>query len=271
MELSCSLKLFRTPLYHLPMHFSSLPQKRLRMKIPENLELHQELSSSSINLTTTTTAAMASSSCWKCLRRQSSQLAPVSPFKIVPMTATASFSTTPRSLAGPKKTPGGMVRLKGFSVQKKVAVKTGKPPMPGERKAMRKRIVLSNTNALPVEGLNDLSKDMDLAAHRGKVVGIPGEVVDSLRAVEAFKVTQGWGMFRRPALLIREESVSVTESMKTAEQQKANIRLVIDGARGTGKSLMLLHAMATAFVRGWIVLSIPDGTFPPIHFFLYQH
>lgn len=152
---------------------------------------------------------------------------------------------------------------KSFAMKKKVPVKAGKPPMPGERKAMRKRIVLSNTNALQVEGLHDLSKDMEMAVHTGKVVGLPGEVVDSLRAVEAFKVTQGWGMFRRPALLIREESVFVTENMKAAEEQKAGLRLVIDGQRGTGKSLMLLHAMATAFVRGWIVLNIPEGALPP--------
>jgi small subunit ribosomal protein S29 len=146
-------------------------------------------------------------------------------------------------------------------MKKKAApVKSGKPPAPGERKAMRKRIVLSNTNALQVEGLIDLSKDIELAVHTGKVVGIPGEVVDSLRAVEAFKVSQGWGMFRRPALLIREESVSITDEMKRAEEQKLGLRLVIDGDRGTGKSLMLLHAMATAFVRGWIVLNIPEGT-----------
>jgi small subunit ribosomal protein S29 len=150
---------------------------------------------------------------------------------------------------------------KSFAMKKKIPVKTGKPPMPGERKAMRKRIVLSNTNALQVEGLHDLSKDMEMAVHTGKVVGLPGEVVDSLRAVEAFKVTQGWGMFRRPALLIREESVAVTENMKYAEQQKGGFRLVIDGERGTGKSLMLLHAMATAFVRGWIVLNIPEGIY----------
>jgi small subunit ribosomal protein S29 len=143
--------------------------------------------------------------------------------------------------------------------KKKTAVKTGKPPAPGERKAMRKRIVLSNTNALQVEGLHDLSKDMEMAIHTGKVVGLPGQVVDSLRAVEAFKVTQGWGMFRRPALLIREESVFLSDHMKQAEEQKVGLRLVIDGERGTGKSLMLLHAMATAFVRGWIVVNIPEG------------
>jgi small subunit ribosomal protein S29 len=38
---------------------------------------------------------------------------------------------------------------------------------------------------------------------------------------------------------------------------------VVDGERGTGMSLLLLHAMATAFVRGWIVLNIPEGMISP--------
>jgi small subunit ribosomal protein S29 len=87
-----------------------------------------------------------------------------------------------------------------------------------------------------------------------------GSTVDSLRAVEAFKTTQGWGLFRRPGLLVREESVAVSRKLIMSEDGgNEMLRLVIDGERGTGKSLLLLHAMATAFVRGWIVVNIPEG------------
>ena len=168
-------------------------------------------------------------------------------------------------------------------IKKKVPVKSGKPPAPGERKAMRKRIVLSNTNALEVPGLRDLDKTLDeelvkLSADKsegkeltqtwllgedlglvGKVVGLDGATVDSLRAVEAFKTTQGWGLFRRPSTLIREESVLLSGKMADAEKKKEALRLVIDGEKGTGKSLMLVQAMATAFVRGWVVINIPEG------------
>lgn len=99
---------------------------------------------------------------------------------------------------------------------------------------------------------------LDEATH-GKVVGIPGPVVDSLRAAEAFKITQGWGLFRRPGLLVREESLKISRMMKEAEESKKMLRLVVDGGRVTGKSMMLVHAMATAFTRGWIVLNIPEG------------
>lgn len=176
-------------------------------------------------------------------------------------------------------------------------VKTGRPPAVGERKALRKRIVLSNTNALEVAGLHDLSAELvdsiagvtpkaievedpnvstenDLnqllglqAAVKeeadvvGRVVGLAGPTVDSLRASEAFKTTQGWNLFRRPALLIRKEGVEMSEKLVKAQDKKSSVRMVLDGDRGTGKSLMLLHAMATAFVKGWIVLNIPEGTY----------
>jgi small subunit ribosomal protein S29 len=176
-----------------------------------------------------------------------------------------------------------------FTLKKKEPPKqTGKAPAQGERKAMRKRIVLSNTNALEVSSLRDLDAEMvdDMVRVRdeteefalqgamagregeemvvrqevvGRVVGLKGETVDSLRAVEAFKTTQGWGLFRRPALLVREESVGLSRQLLRAQETKQALRLVIDGEKGAGKSLMLIHAMATAFVKGWVVVNIPEG------------
>lgn len=216
-----------------------------------------------------------------------------------------------------KKKTNAAVATKGqktLRIKKKAPVKReGKPPASGERKAMRKRIVLSNTNALEVEGMRDLDAEMvdafvaeqvpvEMAVEEengnggnglaalmeevrreegeaaeeglqvekpkkklvgreliGKVVGLKGETVDSLRAVEAFKITQGWGLFRRPGVLVREESVAITEKMAKAQEEKRALRLVLDGEKVAGKSIMLLHAMATAFVKGWVVINIPEG------------
>lgn len=149
-----------------------------------------------------------------------------------------------------------------MTLKKKTVVKTGKPPLPGERKAMRKRIVLSNTNALPVE-MRDLDKESLVDEQLvGTVVGLPENVVDSLRAAEAFRPTQEWGLFRRPGMLVRADSVVLSAKLAAAEEKKASFRMIIDGDRVTGKSMMLLHAMTTAFLRGWIVLNIPDGKSP---------
>jgi small subunit ribosomal protein S29 len=233
---------------------------------------------------------MASSSlnCWKCLSRPSLPATFPSPSSLI--RPAACFSTTSRNLAGPPP-PKKDLKAKGmkFTLKKKEPPKqTGKAPAQGERKAMRKRIVLSNTNALEVSSLRDLDAEMvdDMVRVRdeaeefalqgamagregeemvvrqevvGRVVGLKGETVDSLRAVEAFKTTQGWGLFRRPALLVREESVGLSRQLLRAQETKQALRLVIDGEKGAGKSLMLIHAMATAFVKGWVVVNIPEG------------
>lgn len=120
--------------------------------------------------------------------------------------------------------------------------------------------MLSNTNALEVPGLVDLSDKILLdQAYMTRVVGIPGTVVDQLRAVEAFKPTQSWELFRRPALLIRKESLEVSKLLEEAAAKNGTARLILDGSRGTGKSLMLLHSMANAFLKGWVVINIPEG------------
>jgi small subunit ribosomal protein S29 len=206
---------------------------------------------------------MASICCRKCLLRPS-----VSPaFPNVPsrLPTVAKFSTTSALAVEPNKKKkagqgGGPQHRKSTSlrVKRKAFVKTGKPPMPGERKAMRKRIVLSNTNALEVADMEDMTPTLK-ADQVGKVIGLPGAIVDQLRAVEAFKTTQGWGMFRRPGLLVRSESIEIVKIMEDAEAGKKTSRTIIDGERGAGKSLMLLQAMSTAYLNGWIVLNIPEG------------
>ncbi|KAH8815480.1 mitochondrial ribosomal death-associated protein 3-domain-containing protein [Xylogone sp. PMI_703] len=213
---------------------------------------------------------MASSGCWKCLTRPSlSATSPLTRSTLPSLLSgtTASFSTTAAVAKNPnavKKGGGGTPPARGtktLRIKKKVPAKpTGKPPAPGERKAMRKRIVLSNTNALEVPGLVDLNDQMLLDESLiGRVVGIPGEVVDQLRTVEAFKITQAWGLFRRPAFLIRKESVEVAKLLEQSVEKKSTTRLIFDGARGTGKSMMLLHAITSAFLKGWVVINIPEA------------
>ena len=190
------------------------------------------------------------------------------------MSVTAAFSTSSSKqhapgAKSPVKLTADQKRLKAkgsqaktLRIKKKAVVKTGKPPLPGERKAMRKRVVLSNTNALEVEGLKDLDKEMVGEGARdfvGRVVGLEGNTVDALRAGGAFKPNQSWGLFRRPGVLVREETIALGEKLLAVEK-RGTLRLVIDGERVAGKSLMVISGMAMAHVRGWIILNIPEGT-----------
>jgi small subunit ribosomal protein S29 len=218
---------------------------------------------------------MASSSCWKCLTRPSMPLRYLNSYNIPSRHSVlvSSFSTSitrqvdQRTINAAKskaRIAAGMASgkkmgsIKSFKLKKKVVVKTGRPPAPGERKAIRKRIVLSNSNALEVPTMVDMTAELD-TAQVGTVIGLPGPLVDQLRAVEAFKTTQGWGLFRRPAMLIRGQSIEIAKMIQEAQDAKKTSITIIDGERGAGKSIMLLQGMAIAFQNGWIVLNIPEG------------
>ncbi|KAH0534198.1 hypothetical protein FGG08_007209 [Glutinoglossum americanum] len=201
---------------------------------------------------------MASQSCWRCLLR--------CPPSIYP--GNRLFSTTPAVLAKPLKAKksdqafGAPKKgVKSLRIKKKVAGKsTGKPPAPGERKAIRKRIVLSNTNALEVKGMQDLSNEnMADEEVRGTVVGLPGPLVDRLRAVEAFRTGQGWGLFRRPGVLMRGDSLEIAKALEGVESEKKTLRRIYTGERRSGKSVILLQAISMAFLKDWVVVTIPEG------------
>ncbi|KAF2993302.1 37S ribosomal protein S23 mitochondrial [Curvularia kusanoi] len=184
----------------------------------------------------------------------------------------ACFSTSAARHANPN------MKKKGMTAAPKKGVKTlntkkskgasggdsGKRPAPGERKAQRKRIVLSNNNALEVSSLKDLSKANALSeANEGLVMGLPEPVVDALRDVEAFKTTQGWSFFRRPAVLMRKESIQLAQLLKEAEEsatgaKKKTIRRIITGKRMAGKTTLLLQGLSLAFLRQWFVINIPE-------------
>ena len=118
-------------------------------------------------------------------------------------------------------------------------VDRSKKPGIGERRALRKRIVLSNNNALEVEGLNNITAESMLdESLRGQVVGIPEPVVDQLRAVEAFKVTQGWPLFRRPAMLMRKDALDMAAEIERISLggREKSIRRVFVG-EGAGRRL----------------------------------
>ncbi|KAK3693558.1 mitochondrial ribosomal death-associated protein 3-domain-containing protein [Podospora appendiculata] len=182
---------------------------------------------------------------------------------------TAPFSTTTANNAktgggGSKDKTGGHIRagkkIKLGKFKKNTTADRGKAPAPGERKAFRKKILLSNNNALPVPGLVDLTPEHMLdPQNAATVLSIPDAVVDQLRAVEAFKPTQCWGVFRKPSMLLRTETIDLMNRMKGAAKQKQTLRLVVTGDRITGKSMLLLQAMTHAFLNDWIVVNIPEG------------
>ncbi|KAI9747516.1 MAG: 37S ribosomal protein S23 mitochondrial [Lichina confinis] len=159
--------------------------------------------------------------------------------------------------AGTEPTKG----RKTLRIAKKAPPKTGKAPAPGERRAFRKRIVLTNPNAIEVEGLKGLNNDTTVKeSSKGTLLVLPEQAVDQLRELAVFKPTQKWRSFRKPAVLWTEQSLELARQLATVEEQQRPglLRRMLCGEKGVGKSVMLLQAQATALSRGWVVMSIPE-------------
>jgi len=159
-----------------------------------------------------------------------------------------------------KKGTGASYKQGRITAKGGAAARSGRPPAEGERKALRKRVVLSNTNALEVQGLEDLSaKNAAEESSCGQVLGLPNEAVDALRAVRAFKPTQGWSLFRRPSTLMTRHTHKLAKAIAAVESNKSTSRLILTGEKGSGKSVLQLQALATAFLRGFVIIHIPEA------------
>jgi len=182
------------------------------------------------------------------------------------MVTAASFSTSAHLSANPPKKGNSAQSgppkrgVRALTIKKTKRAVSARPPAPGERKALRKRIVLSNTNALEVPGLQEMSaSNVGDETFHGKMLALPGPVIDSLRVVEAFHTTQGWSMFRKPATLVRGDTVDLGKLMRELEEGKSTGRRVVVGEAHSGKSVLQLQALAMAFLREWVVVHISDG------------
>ncbi len=221
---------------------------------------------------------MSAPNCLRCLvrpaaARTAALTARPAPQAATPRTAAAPFSTTTAAAAAPRPQPKSKAntgskgkhertgkRLQLGKFKKERTVEKGRTPLPGERKAYRKRITLSNDNAIEVPGLPDLGPaDLANPANTARVMALPDAVQDQLRTSEAFKTTQCWGFFRKPAVLVRKETTDLATQMQAAVADKKTLRLVVTGDKVAGKSMLLLQAMTHAYLNNWVVINIPEG------------
>ncbi|KFG86698.1 ribosomal protein DAP3 [Metarhizium anisopliae] len=171
-------------------------------------------------------------------------------------TTTARAAAPPPTIKSRRDLPKKVKR----TFKKKTNVVAVKKPNPGERKAFRKRIQLSNNSALPVRNIDELTPEtMANLESKGKMFALPDKVVDQLRALEAFKTTQTWNLFRRPHFLVREETVQLMIKMEKSIEKKEALKCVLTGSKLSGKSLALLQSMSYALMNDWVVVHIPEG------------
>lgn len=113
------------------------------------------------------------------------------------------------------------------------------------------------------------SENISDPQYRATVLAIPDKIVQQLQAAETFQTKQRWRMFRKPSVVMRSVDVRLAQMMDDARDSKRVIKQVIAGERGSGKSLYLLQAAASAMIKGWIVIVIPEGLYAPLASILY--
>lgn len=180
------------------------------------------------------------------------------------LVAVAPFSTTAGLAAGPAKVKSRQDIAKPVKKRfnKKKIVENVKKPNPGERKAFRKRIVLSNNSALAVEGHKTLEADALVGEQNvGTMVELPDEMVDQLRTLGAFHPTQSWGLFRKPHFLVRKDTVDLFNRINASVSKKEAAKIVLLGGAASGKTVTLLQAMSHGLANGWVVINIPEGMY----------
>lgn len=203
---------------------------------------------------------MASAQALRTLARPAIPVAP----RIQPVmrSLVAAFSTSSLLSAAPPavKSRKDLPKKTKKTYKKKQNIVPVKKPGPGERKAFRKRIQLSNNSALAVTGIENLeAQTMAKGESSGKMFAIPDQVVDQLRALEAFKTTQTWNLFRKPHVLVRKETVELMSKLEASVEKKEALKCVLTGSRLSGKSLTLLQAQSHALLNEWVVINIPEG------------
>ncbi|KAJ5121383.1 uncharacterized protein N7515_009344 [Penicillium bovifimosum] len=215
---------------------------------------------------------MASSWCWNCLSRLRPLSRALTAPSATPRISSAPFHSTAVQYAQPAKKKGGSLTVMkhrqstSLRRKKKKVTERSRPPAVGERKALRKRIVLSNPNALEVEGMLDLSPETMVDSRlRGTVLGLPVPMIDRLRAVQAFKPKQGWSIFRRPGTVLRRDTIEMGRLFEQISGEGDNaqkgkvVKKIVTGMKGSGKTVHLLQAMTMAFLKNWAVVAIPDA------------
>lgn len=61
----------------------------------------------------------------------------------------------------------------------------------------------------------------------------------------------------RPTTVLRKATVAIVENLKAGKQ----LKVILGGRSGTGRSTVLLQTIASCQDSGWLILHVPDGEF----------
>ena len=212
---------------------------------------------------------MASQCCWSCLSKLRPSRGPL--FPSAPALRAHFSSTTARNAMPPKKKPfqsdGPKFRVP-TSAGAKSKTKPARQPRftPDEIRANQRPVALSNPNAIEVPGLQALSVEHVVdETSRGKVFALPPQFLEQLRSLGVFKPSQSWGLFKKPATLVRAETLELGKLVRgiggaeEGEMKGKSVTRIVSGLRNVGKTTHLLQALTLGLMNEWVVMHVPNG------------
>ncbi|CCF51671.1 hypothetical protein NDA11_006406 [Ustilago hordei] len=61
----------------------------------------------------------------------------------------------------------------------------------------------------------------------------------------------------KPRSLVRQQTLDVLDKLDAAAKDNKGTSIILDGSRGSGKSMLLVQSIAYALDDGWVVISVP--------------
>ncbi|GAC98853.1 hypothetical protein PHSY_006448 [Pseudozyma hubeiensis SY62] len=177
-----------------------------------------------------------------------------------PSSASRTFVTTAVASAAAKKA----APVKKKAVVKKKSAHSGPRSTGGRRKGGADSSAgLSKTSEFHVDApdmshLPLLHAEALTATSAGQTFAFSDQTLSAFKAfglpqeLERELATQP-----KPRSLVRKQTLDLLDKLDAASKAKKGTSIVLDGSRGSGKSMLLAQSIAYALDDGWVVISVP--------------
>lgn len=126
----------------------------------------------------------------------------------------------------------------------------------GAGNATKGQLVTLNKDAPRVD-VDRISGNTFAPDRQGTLFEVPEAIVQQLGKLEVLQPQQGFSSFAQLATVVRGCSVELVDALLGEEVVKGGRRAIVDGPAGSGKSIVMMQAIAAALAQRWVVVSIP--------------
>ncbi|BGP31648.1 hypothetical protein JCM10296v2_003422 [Rhodotorula toruloides] len=168
------------------------------------------------------------------------------------------FASTSAALAPPL--PGSKGAM--YARNKRAIFGKGDEEAEGSRSATRSGLQEVMMRPPDLNHLEALDPDAVEPRAVGQPKAYPEPVIKALKAYQLPRPVERFHRLTpRPAAVVRDATVQIAQALDEASKASSReMRYLLAGPQGVGKSILLLQAASYAQSKGWVVLYIPEAT-----------